>query len=62
MKKNYISKVAEMDKMDAPAPPLTCGTCHRGHLDPEEFVIPKDAGPGGPPPAGGMPPMPPMQH
>jgi len=60
MKKNYIKKVADMDKMDSPAPPLTCGTCHRGHLDPEEFVIPREegpGGPGGPPPAGAMPPM-----
>jgi hypothetical protein len=22
--------------------PVTCGTCHRGHLDPEPFVIPPD--------------------
>lgn len=57
MKKNYIAKVAEMDKMDTPAPPLTCGTCHRGHLDPEEYVIPAEQGPRGP---GGPPP--PMQH
>jgi hypothetical protein len=57
MKMNYVAKVAEMDKMGSPAPPLTCGTCHRGHLDPEEFVIPKDDGPHGPPPAGAMPPM-----
>ncbi|HUV70859.1 MAG TPA: c-type cytochrome [Terracidiphilus sp.] len=57
MKKNYIAKVAEMDKMGSPVPPLTCGTCHRGHLDPEEFVIPKEEGPHGPPPAGAMPPM-----
>lgn len=57
MKANYIKKVADMDKMGSPAAPLTCGTCHRGHLDPEEFVIPKEGGPGGPPPAGAMPPM-----
>jgi hypothetical protein len=57
MKKNYIKKVADMDKMESPAPPLTCGTCHRGHLDPEEFVLPKEDGPHGPPPAGAMPPM-----
>ncbi len=57
MKTNYIKKVADMDKMESPAPPLTCGTCHRGHLDPEEFVIPKEEGPHGPPPAGAMPPM-----
>lgn len=61
MKANYIKKVADLDKMESPAAPLTCGTCHRGHLDPEAFVIPKDngpRGPGGPPPAGAMPPMP----
>jgi hypothetical protein len=52
MKKNYIAKVAAMDKMDTPAAPLTCGTCHRGHIDPEEFTIPKEGGA----------PMPPMQH
>jgi cytochrome c553 len=57
MKANYIKKVADMDKMDSPAAPLTCGTCHRGHLDPEAFAIPKEGGPGGPPPAGAMPPM-----
>ena len=62
IKANYIKKVADLDKMDTPAAPLTCGTCHRGHLDPEEYVIPKEGGPGGPPPAGAMPPMPPMQH
>lgn len=62
MKANYVKKVADMDKMDEPAAPLTCGTCHRGHLDPEAYVPPKENGPGGPPPAGGMPPMPPMQH
>ena len=64
MKKNYIKKVADMDKMDTPAAPLTCGTCHRGHLDPEEFVIPHEGppGPGGPPPAGAMPSMPNMPH
>jgi hypothetical protein len=57
MKTNYIKKVADLDKMDSPAAPLTCGTCHRGHLDPEEFAIPKEEGPR---PAPGA--MPPMQH
>jgi hypothetical protein len=51
MKTNYIRKVADMDKMGSPAAPLTCGTCHRGHLDPEAFV---------PPPHDHA--MPPMQH
>ena len=59
MKANYIKKVADMDKMGSPAAPLTCGTCHRGHLDPEAFAAPQEErrGPGGPPPAGAMPPM-----
>ena len=37
-KKDYVARVAAMDKMDEPAAPLTCGTCHRGHLDPEKFT------------------------
>ena len=32
---NYISMVEN-------STPVTCGTCHRGHLDPEPFVIPPD--------------------
>lgn len=47
--KNYVSKVPDSDAK------VTCGTCHRGHLDPEEFVIPKEEH-GGPPPAGAHPP------
>ena len=35
-----------------PAPPVTCGTCHRGHLDPPKFVVPKE----GPFPMRGMRP------
>ena len=38
IKSNYVAKVAAMDKMAEPAPPVTCGTCHRGHLDPEAFT------------------------
>jgi len=36
---------------------VTCGTCHRGHEMPENFVIPQEErrGPGGPPPAGAPP-------
>ncbi len=56
-KKDYVAKVAAMDKMDEPAAPLTCGTCHRGHLDPEKFTPapehPQQGGPGA---------MPGMQH
>jgi len=33
---NYVSKVPSSDM------PVTCGTCHRGHLGPEPFVIPDD--------------------
>ncbi len=54
-KKDYIARVAAMDKMDEPAPPLTCGTCHRGHLDPEKFTPP-------PHPQGAPGAMPGMQH
>jgi hypothetical protein len=38
LKANYIAKVAAMDKMSEPAAPVTCGTCHRGHLDPEAYT------------------------
>ncbi len=51
---DYISKASELDK-DAMGMTVTCGTCHRGHEMPEEFVIPKEERPGGPPPAGGAP-------
>jgi len=33
---NYISKI------DSSGDPVTCGTCHRGHLGPEPFVAPPD--------------------
>ncbi|HEX3893780.1 MAG TPA: c-type cytochrome [Terracidiphilus sp.] len=32
----YVSKV------DNSGAPVTCGTCHRGHLDPQPFVPPPD--------------------
>ncbi len=56
-KKDYVARVAEMDKMDEPAAPLTCGTCHRGHLDPEKYTPPAEHPPQGAPGA-----MPGMQH
>jgi hypothetical protein len=34
--KNYVSKI------DSSGAPVTCGTCHRGHLGPEPYVIPKE--------------------
>ena len=51
---DYISKASALDP-DSMNMKVTCGTCHRGHEMPEEFVIPKEQGPGGPPPAGGAP-------
>ena len=52
---NYVSKVPNSEA------PVTCGTCHRGHLGPEPFVIPDDDGPRppqGPPPPGAPAPKP----
>jgi len=59
--RNYLSKI------DSSGAPVTCGTCHRGHLGPEPFAIPPDEhdhdheGPRpaqGPPPAGTVLPAP----
>ncbi len=50
----YISKTTAMDP-DAMGMKVTCGTCHRGHQMPEEFVPPPEHGPGAPP-AGSAPP------
>lgn len=40
---NYISMMEDED--GKPAAGVGCGTCHRGHKEPEEFVIPKENGP-----------------
>lgn len=37
--KNYVSKVENSGA------PVTCGTCHRGHLGPEPFVAPDEHAP-----------------
>lgn len=60
MNTDYISKAMDLDK-DGMGKPVTCGTCHRGHEMPEDFVIPREehqggpgaglGGSGGPPPA-----------
>ena len=55
LKKGSIAKVAALDDMSQKAAPLTCGTCHRGKEDPEEFIIPKQDREG--PPAGMTPGM-----
>jgi hypothetical protein len=47
MNKDYISKAMDLDK-DGMGKPVTCGTCHRGHEMPEDFVIPHEQRPGGP--------------
>ena len=44
------SYVATIESSGAP---VTCGTCHRGHLGPQPFVIPSDDGPR--PPQGALP-------
>jgi hypothetical protein len=63
----YISKTKQIDT-DAMNMTVTCGTCHRGHEMPQEFVIPREERRGGPgggeggrppagtPPSGGTPP------
>jgi len=51
---DYISKTTAMDP-DAMGMKVTCGTCHRGHEMPEEFVPPQEHGPGAPP-SGSAPP------
>ena len=42
-KTDYVAKVKDLDKdHKGPEPAeLTCGTCHRGKLDPEQYVPPK---------------------
>ncbi len=51
MNQDYIKKAMDLDP-DGEGKPVTCGTCHRGHEMPEEFVMPKEERHGGP---GGMP-------
>jgi hypothetical protein len=43
--RNYISKI------DSSGEPVTCATCHRGHLGPQPFELPKEGHPGPQPPA-----------
>ncbi len=46
-------------KIDSSAALVTCGTCHRGHFDPEPFADspnPEPPAPTGPPPSGEGPP------
>ena len=55
---DYISKTRAMDP-DAMDMKVACGTCHRGHEMPEEFIVPKErprGEPSMPPPGGGPPP------
>ena len=66
MNSDYIKKAMDLDPDDMGSP-VTCGTCHRGHKMPEDFVIPREQRPGGPgagpgaqppgaTPPGGLPP------
>lgn len=50
---NTVSMVTGQD--GKPAPPVTCGTCHRGHLDPRPYVVPKEKRPAWPPMGEGAP-------
>jgi photosynthetic reaction center cytochrome c subunit len=34
--------VSYISKIDSSGDPVTCGTCHRGHLGPEPFVAPPE--------------------
>ena len=52
---DYISKSSALDA-DAMGKKVSCGTCHRGHEMPEEFVPPKEAPRGGQGGGMGMPP------
>jgi hypothetical protein len=48
--REYIAKAMDLDK-DGMGSPVTCGTCHRGHSMPEDFVVPREEhreGPGTP--------------
>jgi len=49
--------VKYVSKIDSSGAPVTCGTCHRGHLGPEPFVAPVKEGHGAPqgPPAATAP-------
>lgn len=40
--KDYTSKVESKHDNEASAKQVSCGTCHRGHLDPPAFVPPPD--------------------
>jgi hypothetical protein len=56
---DYIKKAMDLDPDDMGSP-VTCGTCHRGHKMPTEFVIPREQRPSAPgaaaPATGTMPP------
>jgi hypothetical protein len=39
---NYTSKVDSSHDNGEAAKKVTCGTCHRGHLDPPAYVAPKE--------------------
>lgn len=56
--KDYITGVMDTDP-DGMGSPVNCGTCHRGHHMPEEFVIPREEhheGPAAPPSNTSTPP------
>jgi len=61
--KDYTSKVESKHDNTEAAKQVTCGTCHRGHFDPQAFVPPPEhehehEHHDGPPPGGENPPAP----
>ena len=55
--KDYVSKLPKTEKGSEEAM-VTCGTCHRGHLNPPEFVPPKEHEHEHEHPDGAQPPIP----
>jgi hypothetical protein len=60
-KMTEMINVDYIGKIDSSGEPVTCGTCHRGHLGPEPYKIPPedhdhDHDHSAPPPAGGAAP------
>jgi hypothetical protein len=38
----YLTQINDPDHADHPAPPVSCGTCHRGQSMPAEFTAPAE--------------------
>lgn len=40
----YLTQIVDPDHADHPAPPVSCGTCHRGQSMPAAFAAPPEVG------------------